>query len=292
MKVSDFFKKTFAGPKLRVSQAGQAVVEYLLMLIMTVSIIMGILYQFNDAFRNFLDSYFGDYIACLLETGELPSLGGQGPNKSECNRGFASFSLANGRPSKASSGGSSSKGSGSNSSSPPASSGTSSSNSKGSRPARFNSSNAPANADAFGSDSNRNRPAKQNVNNNQQLGDEKGLGSGTSDGGASGGGRRIVNKKIIYLGDNYLTADALKKKERKVSIGKKSKGEREMMNLRKARFELQVPESKRPLATEEKQGFSFALLIKILLIGGILIVLFIFLGGQALQIKKSWQKSE
>ncbi|NQZ18798.1 MAG: hypothetical protein HRT44_06015 [Bdellovibrionales bacterium] len=91
-------KKIFAGQKARAGEAGQAVVEYILMLVITVSIILGVLYQFNDAFKNYLDNYFGDYIACLLETGELPSLGGDGPTSAECNANFADFTVASGRP--------------------------------------------------------------------------------------------------------------------------------------------------------------------------------------------------
>ena len=78
MDLSEYLKKILICQKNRVREKGQAVIEYLLILILVVSIILGILYQFNDAFKKFINGYFGDYIACLLETGELPSLGGMG----------------------------------------------------------------------------------------------------------------------------------------------------------------------------------------------------------------------
>lgn len=76
------------------NQSGQAIIEYMLILVISVSIILGTLYQFSDAFRRTTASYFGDYLSCLLETGELPSTDGGG----ECGRTFEPFSLANGRP--------------------------------------------------------------------------------------------------------------------------------------------------------------------------------------------------
>lgn len=70
----------------------------MLLLFVAVMLVMGLAYQFNDAFRVWAKSYFGDYLACLLETGELPALGGTGGQSSSCSAIFKSFSLADGRP--------------------------------------------------------------------------------------------------------------------------------------------------------------------------------------------------
>ena len=56
MGVSDYFKKIYAGLKESSQQSGQAVLEYILVLFITVSIILGVMYQFNDAFKKFLDN--------------------------------------------------------------------------------------------------------------------------------------------------------------------------------------------------------------------------------------------
>lgn len=75
------------------NQKGQAVVEYILVLVISVSIILGAFYQLNDAFRKFTANYFGNYVTCLLEAGELP--GGAG---GICEGSYQKFSLAEGRP--------------------------------------------------------------------------------------------------------------------------------------------------------------------------------------------------
>lgn len=80
------------------SQGGQAVIEYILLLVVTIIIVFGATYQFNDAFKAWANNYFGDYLACLLETGELPAIGGTGGVSSSCNDVFKTFSLAEGRP--------------------------------------------------------------------------------------------------------------------------------------------------------------------------------------------------
>ena len=84
------------------SQSGQGIVEYILVLIVTLALILGLLWQFSDAFRAWANNYFGEYLACLLETGELPSVGGMGGVAGTCNRYFEPFSIANGRPPRSS----------------------------------------------------------------------------------------------------------------------------------------------------------------------------------------------
>lgn len=101
MVFSAFLSKPFNST----SQKGQAVTEYLLILVVVVSIALGVMYQLNQAFKKYVESYFGDYIACLLESGELPSLGGEsGASAEGCNAVFEPFSLKNGRPLVASGG--------------------------------------------------------------------------------------------------------------------------------------------------------------------------------------------
>ena len=81
----------------RGSQSGQGVIEYILMMVVAIVLIFGITYQFNDAFRVWGQNYFGDYTACLLETGELPAVGGTGGSSSACADIFKPFNLADGR---------------------------------------------------------------------------------------------------------------------------------------------------------------------------------------------------
>jgi hypothetical protein len=55
--------------------SGQATVEYVLLIGITVILVLGIVYQFNSAFRGFADQLFvgeDSYLACLIKTGTLP----------------------------------------------------------------------------------------------------------------------------------------------------------------------------------------------------------------------------
>lgn len=80
------------------NQKGQGVIEYVLVLIVSVALILGGVYQLNSAFKTWATNYFGNYLACLLETGELPTIGGSPGDSGLCNQIFKPFSLADGRP--------------------------------------------------------------------------------------------------------------------------------------------------------------------------------------------------
>ena len=57
-------------------QAGQATVEYILLLVIGVSLILGLANQMYRPFGDFVDNQMGPYLQCLLDLGELPALGG------------------------------------------------------------------------------------------------------------------------------------------------------------------------------------------------------------------------
>jgi hypothetical protein len=79
------------------SQSGQGIVEYLLVLVVTVGIILGAIMQFNSAFKSWAQAYFGDYLTCLFETGELPIIDGTPGDSGVCNSLFQPFSFTAGR---------------------------------------------------------------------------------------------------------------------------------------------------------------------------------------------------
>ena len=64
-----------AGRKLN-KESGQGVLEYILVLVIVLVVILGLVYQFNVKFKNYAEQFFDGYIACLLETGDLPGVGG------------------------------------------------------------------------------------------------------------------------------------------------------------------------------------------------------------------------
>jgi hypothetical protein len=78
------------------NQRGQGSVEYILIIAIAVAVVLGGIYQLNSAARVFADKYFGDYLTCLLETGELPTLGGTAV-QGQCNQEYKPFNLADGR---------------------------------------------------------------------------------------------------------------------------------------------------------------------------------------------------
>ncbi len=82
------------------SQSGQGLVEYLLVLVVAVAIILGGLYQLNSAFKAWANNYFGDYLSCLLETGELPTIGGSPGDSGICEQFFQAFTWDAGRPAR------------------------------------------------------------------------------------------------------------------------------------------------------------------------------------------------
>jgi hypothetical protein len=73
-------------------------VEYILILIVVVGIIGGVVFKMNDAFKVWANNYFGEYLACLLETGELPNTGGSGDGTGICETSFKPFSITEGKP--------------------------------------------------------------------------------------------------------------------------------------------------------------------------------------------------
>lgn len=302
MGLSEFWNKTFKDPTTKAKEAGQAVLEYILVLVITVSIILGLMYQFNDAFKQFLDSYFGDYIACLLESGELPALGGAGANAGQCASPYSSFDVANGAtldtsygnsPNSSRANGSSGDSSNARSNSSSTPSGSRSSPSL--RPSRQSSSGSTSNAEATVSSSRGDRPARQSKNIiRSDSGKNGGFDSNSTDASTSvRRGRRITRSKIIYLEDGYGPGKEKKKNKNPViATGRVRKGSGVDFNLRKAKFRLQVPEQRKVAGEVKMDSMSLGDILKYLIIGGIIIVLFLFLGGQAMQIKKSWQKAE
>lgn len=88
------------------NQSGQAVVEYTLMLIVTLSFLLALKPLYTN-FGKFINDYVGEYTACLMEFGELPSLGvneedlkkhtASGGGGKVCDAKFAKFTIADGR---------------------------------------------------------------------------------------------------------------------------------------------------------------------------------------------------
>lgn len=177
------------GQKLSIlhSQKGQALVEYVMLLVVTV----GLVFLARNLFvglSNFAQNYMGSYVTCLMTHGELPALGIQNEDlKRNAGSGYVcatqfSFSIQTGfQPN--SSGGSSGSGSSSNRSN----SANSSKSSNSAKNAEGTTSGATESTIAE-RERNRKRSASGSVS------DASGGGGGGSAGSASGRNRRAIAK--------------------------------------------------------------------------------------------------
>lgn len=275
--------------------SGQALLEYVLLLTLVLIIALSTLYQFNSAFRNYLDSYFGDYIACLLETGELPSSGGQVSQGGVCDSLYRPFDLASGRPAI---------------STGPGSSGGSNDGNSG--------------ADSGGAGNNEDlRPDSASM-----ASADSGGGSGSSglDGDfASGAGRRGSNRAALdgdpdddtYTGSDAVSSAgsiggsdmdagggyqdrvllpgnfALEEEQEQSRAGRPLRVDVENIEedgLRPGRVNVEEKLEKTASADDD-EPLTFGGFIRLLLIAAIIIALFLLLGGQFLQISKNMDSS-
>lgn len=91
-------KETTSNSILR-SQSGQGMIEYVLLMVVILALAAAVLTRFFMPFESWAKNYLGSYFYCLLDSGELPALGGSG-GQGDCNDKFEDFTLANGRPPK------------------------------------------------------------------------------------------------------------------------------------------------------------------------------------------------
>lgn len=257
------------------SQSGQAVLEYLLILFVTVGIALGVMYQLNSALKKYVQSYFGDYIACLLETGELPSLGGDGGVGADtCNASFEPFSLQNGRPLISQS---------SNGSGP------------GSRGGAAGRTSAGRNSGGNG--------ARISGSGNSRNGERIAKVGGAATAKTSGGSK--TSSSAGGSGTELSSYSARRKRngrDSQIRVGLKSKKEQDENSKRKvdlkgvmsSRSSKKIPldlnkfKGRQIAQTEVDMGLSIGDYIRYIIILGLIILIFIFFGGQLLQLRKSW----
>ncbi len=260
-------------------------VEYVLMLVVSVAMVTALAYQVFKPMRDFLKDYMGSYIACLLETGELPSLGNAHTEEllqdEGCNAKFKAATLAGGRPpNEATAGGSqagkNSKSSDSESETTPSSgSGGSSSQASGrnllTRPGKKGAGDGPPAANGKITEIPIEGTASKFYNRKTDT----------------GYGNDFSSKKTA-LPDVSFSEDEKKKQERKASA-KTSVSLSEGSVAAPKKISIKPPERK--VATDDKdEDFTFGNFLKILLIAAIVIALVMVLGSQALKIIKSQEK--
>ncbi len=269
------------------AQSGQATTEYILLLVVVVAIIGGGLYQFNTAFQSFVQSYFGAYLACLLETGELPSLGGQASPLSDpgsCNSQFQAFSLANGRPLNPGASSSSSTGSGGLNSASSGANGRPNGNGNLTMMPmggmRITFSQSPS---LFAA----NPPGSNNGKNGKKSSDQDQIGGDAITNLEGGDNGRIIRIPLSESeGFNNWGEDDSEKEKTKILVHKAA-----IAKAQNPSSHTPLIKASRTIASAQKpasiSGFSFSNLIRYLIIAVMIIAIVIFIGGQILQVTKS-----
>ncbi|MCB0413848.1 MAG: hypothetical protein KDD50_05915 [Bdellovibrionales bacterium] len=270
-------------------QNGQAVIEYILVLVVVVAIILGLASQFNTGFASWAKNYFGEYLACILETGELPSVGGGiGANYGECSEAFQPFTFTAGRPPK---GDGSGRGSDGNSSNSQNQSGKSSSSSRGSGPKSYRADGSSASGGMESSRSGRFLSSRSSKGKRSSGGSSEGSASEIAmdkaglPGWATGGKKRIKVKSGKF--NNYGRVSGVgsdKKKDKEIRFQVKRKKD----DGRKEAKKILVP--KRKLSSTEKPdddvGLTIGNFVKYILIIAIIIFILIYVGSQFFQVKE------
>lgn len=294
-------------------ESGQATLEYILILTVTVIIFLSLIWQFNTAFRKYADAFFDGYIGCLLETGELPGNGG------DCEAEYQKFQIKNGTVlagdgagGGGSGGGGTGSGSGgSNNSDKDSSGGKGGKESEGKKSANnkgggsSNSNSAGGGSELGGSSASGGSLFVKSRNGKQRstpvagakvagAGNNKGregltaLGSvdSTGNGGDNGGRRRrtALDRSFGYEGqrseeDQALTAPS-------TTVAKEEGGG----SLKPKKVSVDTSRKPASIGADNDEGFSLGKFIRIILIAGIVVMIFIFFGGQILQISKSAEK--
>ncbi len=274
-------------PNLR-SNSGQAVLETVLVLLIVVSMAR-LVWGLNNNVREWGFSYFGDYFLCLIEVGELPSLGGAN-TAGECNGAYQEFDFASGRP-PVGGGGSTSSGLSGSSDEPGGSAGSSESS-------RAASDSADTSRNS--GNGSRTRISSSSINNN----------GGSS--GKVGAKKKAKEEKIKVDESEGIPAWALNKRDRaaagrpdriavssKYSIDDDSQqkrgAERTNVTVKTKSSQDEEGRTKKMKVRERKAasveandggGFSFGRLLRMLIILGIIVAIVVFFGSQALQISK------
>lgn len=270
------------------STSGQAIVEYILILFVVVGIALGVVYQFNDAFKKWSANYFGEYVACLLETGELPIIDNAPGDSGICSQLFKPFSLADGVRLKSADSTGGGGGSGSDKGGPGSGSGSREVGRNG------GSSGSGGGSGSFGGG--RGRGGSGRLGDKAAKGKksgEKDTFTGDTSAGGYGGGYSATNRKLdvglrqrIDKRFAFETEREAPETRRTASVTKSKSGEDGGIKRAKIRGKKLAGNS---TDTEDGAPIGFGNLLRYLIIAAIIIALIVFLGGQALQISKSME---
>lgn len=272
------------------NQKGQAVLEYVLLLLVIFIVSVSIMIGLSQSTQRLFNNYYGEYFACLLELGELPSLGNDQNPETECDELYQSFTFTDGRPPI--SGGIGGVGSTDGNSNDGSSSGGSSAGSSGSAGAASGGgggSGYSSSTGGFGFNSGRSRRVPLSSADRGGTGEEDGdLGgpsgyynfqqSGDLDGSGSGRSRYVpIYGYVPDLEDEKAQEAPVLKAENLQDSEESLRGRKVPASINK----------KDVNDVESDEEMTFPDFIRMLIMAAIILVILIFFGGQVMQYQKS-----
>jgi hypothetical protein len=265
------------------NNSGQGLIEYVLILVVSTTIVLGALYQLNRAFRVFADNYFGDYLTCLLESGELPGLGGNAPG--ECNQQYKEFSIADGRPLVGDGVGSGSgDGEGANGAETADEASRARAVSRGGAQRFSAGSSSFSRSGRFGRSSPRGAGAGDAESSSDMS--SEGASGYVSAGASSSSSTKTIRIPIRYS-DREINGRRVKEKNDEKKTMKVAAKTEESPEVQRQRL---LPVKRRLASTEEApdiEEFTFGNFLKYLIIAIIIIAIVVIVGGELRQVSKS-----
>lgn len=268
---------------------GQAVVEYILIIVVAVLFIGGLSIALFKPLGDFVQGLNQTYVQCLLETGELPTLRSENPSVL-CADQFPQFNqlTMDGQPITPGQGGANGK------NNQPQENASNADTAGGS-----GSSLGAGNTAAYNRKSSIIRNGMRGVGNarTDTAGDktttipvdEFNEGSGfmnMSSGGAGRYARRAKERKIAIASMTEYDRKKLEREEQKISNLPLQEGESFTQKAKKKFTVKPPPEKEKEQEIEVGGGFSFYIKIFFLII--LVIFILILFGGQAMQISNNW----
>ncbi|WP_277576481.1 hypothetical protein [Bdellovibrio svalbardensis] len=273
---------------------GQAAIEYVLLLIISVSLVLALVYQIFKPMQRYMDAYMGDYVACLLETGGLPSFGSDMMSAKDMGCTIAQFdkkdgSFGNSKGSNGQGGSGSESGDGSSGSSSNSSGGGGSDSSGGSSGRSGYAGSASRNGGRLARAP---RKGAAGIEGGGQQGGRvveialDGNGSGSFFGGSRGSSYAIqTRRKVSSVNMSGWSESERKKLEKNSDAGRTKVIATDDMGPAPKKIMVKKPDVKTVLQ-EEKEELTVGNFIRYLFIAALIIALVIFIGGQALSMSK------
>lgn len=260
-------------------------VEYILVLVVVISVVLALIRIMYKPMDVFITTMMGDYLECLLQTGELPILGKDGAQTATCTppayepgvEGQLSDADGDGQADQGGDNLNSDKSVGNVSRRGGVQ--TFNRNRQGFRQSAF----SDANGNTAGADGS-SAAGKTSV-----LPMGEGGGFYNFAGGRHRGGR--TTRYIALTGELY---EEVKKKQKRQNQTQSTPVPREFETgmMKQKKREVAPPPPRPPEVDTEFNRFDVSKYLKYFLIAAIIIVILVLIGGQALQLSKSWEKGE